>query len=83
MTPSYNSNITNKTWIVDPTKNYSIRSGQSLNEARYAHSCTKMKIQGKIFLVVAGGANENDDSLDSVELLDTEFPDEGWTIGKQ
>ena len=42
-----------------------------------------MKIQGKIFLVVAGGANENDDSLDSVELLDTEFPDEGWTIGKQ
>ena len=83
MTPSYNSNITNKTWIVDPTKNYSIKSGQSLNEARYAHSCTKMKIQGKTFLVVAGGANENDDSLDSVELLDTECPDEGWIIGKQ
>ena len=52
-----------------------------MNKARYGHSCSKMKIQGKLFLVVAGGANENDDSLDSVEILDVEFSDQGWTRG--
>ena len=58
-----------------------MKSGQSLKKARYGHSCSKMKIQGKLFLVVAGGANENDDSIDSVEILDVEFPDQGWTEG--
>ena len=53
-----------------------------MNTARFDHTSSKMKIDGKTFLVVAGGLNENEKHLDSVELLDTTCPDEGWKIGK-
>ena len=48
---------------------------------RREHICGKIKIQGKHFLVVAGGINESYEYLDSVELLDP-LSNEGWILGK-
>ena len=75
-----NNQISNRTWIIDPTNNFHIKVGPSLNIARHWHSCSKMRIKGRIFLVVAGGYNHNT-TLDSVELLDTTCPDKGWKMG--
>ena len=70
----------NKTWIINPINNFDIISGPNLNEARECHSCNKMKINGKIILVVAGGWNNNT-TLNSVELLDTTSTNQGWIKG--
>ena len=76
----YQNGVTsNKTWIIDPTNDFQIRNGPSLNIAREGHSCSKMRIEGRIFLVVAGGFNNGE--LASVELLDTTCPDQGWKMG--
>ena len=40
-----------------------------------------MKIDGKIFLVIAGDETESSDASDTVELLDTTCPDQGWQMG--
>ena len=70
------------TWIIDPTNNFQIKAGPSLNIPRVQHSCSKMRIQGRIYLVVAGGwFRNNDDTLCSVELLDTTSPNQGWKMG--
>ena len=70
------------TWIVDPTNNFNIKSGPPLNRARLGHSCNKMKLNGKYFLVVAGGLQEKEMNTNcSVELLDTTSPDKGWILG--
>ena len=69
----------NKTWIIDPTNDFQIKVGSSLNISRSTHSCSKMRIKGRLFLVVAGGWNNG--ALDSVELLDTTCPDQGWKMG--
>ena len=74
-----NHQTSNKTWIIDPTNNFQIKVGPSLNIEREWHSCSKMKIEGRIFLVVAGGYYNG--YLDSVELLDTTCPDQGWKMG--
>ena len=75
-----NDQRSNNTWIIDPTNDFQIKAGPSLNIARSVHSCSKMRIKGRIFLVVAGGYS-NTEPLDSVELLDTTCPDQGWVIG--
>ena len=74
----------NKTWIINPINNLDISSGPDLNEARVWHSCNKMKINGKIILVVAGGSNSgwtNNRTMNSVELLDTTSTNQGWIKG--
>ena len=77
-----NGQESNKTWIIDPTNNFQIKVGPSLNRSRMEHSCSKMKIEGRIFLAVAGGVIFGSvASLDSVELLDTAFPEQGWKMG--
>ena len=75
-----NGQTSNKTWIIDPTNDFQIKVGPSMNIARIMHSCSKMRIEGKDFLVVAGGYNNG--RLDSIELLDTTCPDQGWKMGK-
>ena len=70
-----------KTWIIDPTNDFQIKEGPSLNIERIRHSCSKMRINGRIFLVVAGGLNKESLEFDSVELLDTTCPDRGWKKG--
>ena len=71
-----NGSISNKTWIVDPTNEFQITEGPSLNKGRYSHGCAKMTLNGRTILVVAGGFG----ALDSVEILD---PSENnvWTQG--
>ena len=70
-----------KTWIIDPTNDFQIKEGPSLNFARRSHSCSKMRIEGKLYLVVAGGMGHNDETIDSVELLDTSCTKQGWKMG--
>ena len=69
-----------KTWIVDPTNEFQIKEGPSLNNGRENHGCAKMTLNGRTILVVAGGQGEGLETLDSVEILD---PSENniWTQG--
>ena len=76
-----NNQLSKKTWIIDPTKDFQIKVGPSLNIGRRNHASSKMKIKDKTFLVVAGGWNNRNGTLDSIELLDTTCPDQGWKIG--
>ena len=70
-----------KTWIIDPTNDFQIEEGPSLNFARRDHSCSKMRIEGTTYLVVAGGFDQNKIIYDSVELLDTSCAKQGWKMG--
>ena len=45
-------NKSSKTWIIDPTNNFTIRDGPSLSEAKEIMACGKMTIDGKTWLVV-------------------------------
>ena len=78
--------ITNKTWIIDPTNNFKVRKGPSLNEDRILHSCGKLMLNNKVHIVVAGGQNTGSDGLsldgiNSVEILDSSLPDQKWIKG--
>ena len=68
-----------KTWIVDPTNEFQITEGPSLNKGREFHGCAKMTLNGRTILVVAGGYG-NDEILDSVEILDPQG-NNVWTSG--
>ena len=76
-----NGQESNKTWIIDPTNDFQVKEGPSLNISRVGPSCSKMKIHGNIFLVVAGGSNYHGNAGDTVELLDTTCPEQGWKMG--
>ena len=67
-----------KTWIVDPTNGFQIKEGPSLNKGRESHGCTKMTLNGRTILVVAGGYNFG--CLESVEILDP-LGNNVWTQG--
>ena len=64
-----------ETWTVNINNDFEIKEGPPLNIAREGHSCGKMIIDGKCFVVIAGGWNE-----DTVELLDLSS-DNGWILG--
>ena len=67
----------NETWIVDSTNGFDMKKGPCLETKTCRTTCSKMKISGKTFLV----ALANDSFLDSVEVLDTTSPDQGWIKG--
>ena len=71
-----NGSISNKTWIVDPTNEFQITEGPSLNKGRAYHGCAKMTLNGRTILVVAGGFG----AMDSVEILDP-LGNNVWTQG--
>ena len=76
-----NDELSDKSWIIDPSKQFQIKEGPSLHKARAYASCGKMEINGKTFLVVAGGATHCAfDFLKSAELLDP-TSDQGWIQG--
>ena len=56
-----------------------LKPGPSLQVERSQHSSSK--INRKIYLVVVGGKDRNERSLNSVELLDTTSPHQGWISG--
>ena len=66
--------------IVNPKNGFEIKKGPSLNKARIGHGCTKMTINGRTILVVAGGCGEDYKNLDSVEILDP-LENNVWTPG--
>ena len=72
------SGYSNKTWIVDPTNEFKITEGPSLNNGRRDHGCAKMTVNGRTILVVAGGYNSG--HVDSVEILDP-LGNNVWTQG--
>ena len=71
----------NQTWIADPTNGFSIRRGPPLNIARSLHLCGKMNINGKSWIIVAGGCGLRG-YLSSVELLDP-MSGKMWVYGKK
>ena len=71
-----NGSRSKKTWIVDPTNEFQIKEGPSLNKGRYGHGCAKMSLNGRTILVVAGGLGAEH----SVEILDP-LGNNIWTQG--
>ena len=57
-----------------------ITEGPSLNEGRAGHGCAKMTFNGRTILVVAGGVDDDYETLDSVEILDP-LENDVWTPG--
>ena len=58
-----------KTWIVDPTNEFQIKEGPTLNEARRWHGMAKMTLNGRMILIVSGGQGEGLETLDLVEIM--------------
>ena len=86
-----NGHKSQKTWVIhgDPiTRKFKTKPGPLLKIERRQLSCAKMKIDGKVIIIVAGGIDLDDENLNNgkfnstcVELLDTSMPDQGWTLG--
>ena len=87
-----NSSTSNKTWLMDPTKNYELKEGPPLNGHLYDSSCALMKIKGKAYIVVVGSTfsdmpnPQNPQSSKTVEqfmveILDTSSHYQGWIKG--
>ena len=78
-----NGDISNKTWFVDLSNGFEIKEGPPLQHARVGHSCSKIIIKGKVFIVVAGGIQIPPSSIQihAVEILDSTSPKNAWTFG--
>ena len=74
-----NDEVSEKTWIIDPTNNFAIIEGPKMNHARSWHSCATMKLKNKTFIVVIGGLGSY---CGITEILDTSLPTNNWQIGK-
>ena len=79
-----NGSRSKKTWILDPTNEFNIKEGPTLNVERHQHSCAKFQINGKPFILVIGGRDGCDSILDSVEFLDLSLlGQQNWIMGKR
>ena len=65
----YTHEYSKQTWIINPKDNFKMKPGPNLLEERVEHACGTMKINGKTFIVAAGGKDRK-----SVEILDTTLP---------
>ena len=72
------NNRSNRVWMVNPTdqENFDISQTHLMTKPRVGHCCGKMCLNGKVYIVAAGGIDEN-----SVEILDV-TSDQGWKQGK-
>ena len=61
---------------MDPTNEFKIKEGPSLNKGRRFHGCAKMTFNGRTILVVVGGYGAEE----SVEILDP-LENNVWTQG--
>ena len=75
-----NRKASNKTWIINPTKNFEMREGPNMNHSRTVHSCATMKLNNKVFIVAVGGYNPSG-TRTTVEILDTSLPANNWKFG--
>ena len=78
-----NNEWSKKSWIVNPVNGFEIQEGPTLNHVRHSHACAKLKINGKILIVVTGGlgSTPHQDFLDSVEILDPSSDNPAWILG--
>ena len=75
--------ISDKTWIVDPTKDFEFKAGPSMKKTGYLIGCATLSMNGKVIIVAAKSSNlRKPNRLDWVEYLDTSNPTNGWKIGK-
>ena len=76
---------TEETWVIDPSSNYDFKPGPSLKKARSFHACATMILNGRIFIIIAGGQASQSVLLwgcnTTVEILDTSNPTHGWMEG--
>ena len=77
----------NKTWIIDPTKDFEVVEGPLMNDKRTCHSSATMNMDGRKFIVVVGGFNKDSQWFKepcdvSVELLDITSSSLKWKEGK-
>ena len=78
-----NGAVSNQVWIVDPTKNFQISFGQPLRKSRKFFSCATFEDDdGQSKIIIAGGRNPSESSMDSVEILNTSVPNSQWIDGK-
>ena len=72
-----------KTWIFDPTKNFEFKEGPTLNHVASDHACATMQLNGKVLIIVYNwnALTRNNNSKETVEILDTSSPRNGWKIG--
>ena len=75
-----NGIVSNHTWIINPSNEFQINEGPSLNIRRKDHCCGKILIDDGIMLVVVGGYDEHNNVLNSIELLDP-LSDQSWKLG--
>ena len=79
-----NGAVSNQVWIVDPTKNFQISFGQPLRKSRKFFSCATFEDDdGQSKIIIAGGSNPSESSMDSVEILNTYIPNSRWANGKR
>jgi len=71
-----------KTWIIDPTNNFTIRYGPSLSKGKEVMACGKMTIDGKIWLVV-GPYSSQTTQAKHPDLLDPLNVNQGWLQGPE
>ena len=83
-----NGKPSNKTWIVDPTNNFNIEEGPSMNMKRVQFSGSTLNIGAKKYILVAGGHRKvagriftHTDYYDTTELLDISMPGQEWIKG--
>ena len=76
---------TAETWVIDTSSNYDFKPGPSLKKARSFHACATMILNGRIFIIIAGGQASQSVLLGgcntTVEILDTSNPTHGWIEG--
>ena len=71
------------TWIFDPSNNFFVRKGPSMQTGRRFHSCGIVRSKGMSYIVVAGGVfGQGVGTItNSVEILDP-MSNKGWIKGK-
>ena len=72
--------ISPQVWIADPTNNFEVKKGPSLQKGRYFHSCAVYQDSGAVKIVVAGGFGDAGPT-NSVEILDPSKSNQ-WESGK-
>ena len=74
-----NGTKSNKTWIINPKKNFQMREGPTMLEARNFPACATMKINNRVFIIVIG--NDVNWQYQTIEILDTTLPSNNWKFG--
>ena len=76
-----NGTYSNKTWIIDPTNNFDIKEGPTMNYPKYNGSCATMTLNQEVYIVVFGAdigvtGIQNEATM---EILNTSSPDNDCT----